>query len=64
MMDLFAGTEWLQFKKKSVSMHGFSIHSIVYSVVGVWSPLSVQEGNASFMVRMLQSELYMVIYII
>ena len=35
-----------------------------YSVVGVWSALSVQERNASFIVWTIHSELYVVTYII
>ena len=45
-------------------MCGLSIHSSVYSVIGVWGALSVQEGNTTFIVWKLHSELYMVIHII
>ena len=48
----------------SVCMCGFSLHSSVYSVVLVWSTLSVQERNAFFIVWTLHSELYMVIHVI
>ena len=62
MTDLIADIGWLEFQSKYLSVCQFSIHSGVYSVVGVWSALSGQDGNASFIVWTLYGELYVVIH--
>ena len=41
-------------------MCGFSVHSCVYSVVGIGGTLGVQVGDASFIVKTFHSELYVV----
>ena len=67
MTDLFTDIVWLQFQSKYLSIYIYiwiSIHSVVYSVVRVWSALCVQEGDTSFIVWTLHRKLYMVIHII
>ena len=64
MTDLFADTGWLEFQSNYLSVCVGSIDSCVYSVIGVWSVLCVQEGDTTFIVWTLHSKLDMVIHII
>ena len=48
----------------SVSVNGFSMHSNLYRLAGVWGVLRVKEGDASFLFWVPHGKLYMVIYLV
>ena len=64
MTDHYEDIGWLEFQSKYLFVCvGLSVHSAVYSMIRVWSALSVQEGDTTFIVWTLHSELYVVIHI-
>ena len=64
MTDLFADIGWLEFQSRYLSVCVGFHSTVLYSMVGVLGAPSVQEQNASFIVRTLHGELYVVIHLI